>query len=149
MSKQALAELKTLASQSEELFQKYLEIRAQRKAAKAKLAADMGCECDDDVCVTNHTNWTIKQNETQSCCHDDQDRGTVTVQCFTGKVQVRISVAVWDAYVVVKDTTVKPGGVFNYKIPEMDSWYDQTNRVEIIGKAVKSTYTLFFQSWDD
>ena len=33
-------------------------------------------------------------------------------------------------------------------IPEMDSWYDQTNRVQIFERANQSQYTLKFESFD-
>ncbi len=147
--KQAIAELKSLETQSEALFAKYLDIRERRKAARAQVTADMGCECDANNCTTTRTNTTIKQGETQSFCHDDQDGGSVNVYCVSGQIEVIVSTAVWSTFNENARGTIKTKQSFKYNIGDMSSMYEQTNQVEIMGKASTSKYNLTFKSWDN
>jgi hypothetical protein len=147
--KEAIAELKALEKQSEELFAKYFDIRERRKAARVEVMADMQCECDANSCTTSRSNETINEGELHSFCHDDQDGGSVYVYCVSGELDVIVSTAVWNTFSENANKTIKTKQYFKYNIPDMSSWYDQTNRVEIIGKASTSKYNLTFNSWDN
>lgn len=148
-------ELAELRSESEALTKRLLEIRKLRSAARLDLhehvismAADMNCECDSNYCHTERSNEVIDAGELDSFCHDDQDRGTVSVFCVEGEVEVIISTAVWSTYEEYDRKTLRTGESWKRDITSQSSWYDQTNRIEIVGK-VKSKYNLDFSSWDD
>lgn len=149
MNKQeAVDRLRSVQAKSDELADQLFELRVARRAAKkVALAADFGCECDSNECHTEKPNEPIGAGETDSYCHDDQDAGKVSVFCVSGDIEIRISRAVWSEFEPFDSKRLTTGQSWNKDIPSASNWYDQTNRVEIIGHA-NSTYNLDFKSWD-
>jgi hypothetical protein len=150
-AKKAIDKLAKLQKESDELHAKYLKLLAERQAAKDELKAaapDLGCECDANYCHTEKKNEVITAGETDMFCHDDQDRGSVTIHCNSGEIEVIISTAIWSTFEELDRKRLRAGESWKRDIPEMSGWYDQTNRVEIVGKA-DSNYNLDFSSWDD
>jgi hypothetical protein len=141
-------ELDELGKESQKLFQEYLKIHAKRIELKKILSPDMNCECDDDRCVTVRSGAPIGAGDTHSFCHDDQDGGTATVRCNVGQFEVVTSAAVYWSYVEIERKTLNAGEEHFFQIPGLDPWHDQTNRVQITGKAEHSEYNLEFRSWD-
>lgn len=148
-------QLTTLEKESESLGRRLLEIKKLRAEARAGLheytvleAPDLNCECDANYCHTEKNNETISVGEVDAYCHDDQDRGTVSVHCLSGEIEVIISTAIWYTYEEYDRKTLRTGQTWVRNISSQSSWYDQTNRVEIVGKS-NSTYNLDFSSWDD
>jgi hypothetical protein len=146
-------EMEALRARSDELESEARRIRAARKALRnllltPTLMADMGADCDADYCHTEKKNETISAGETDSYAHDDQDRGSVTVHCNLGEIEVVLSAAVWSTFEEIDRKRLRAGDTWQRDIPSKSGWYDQTNRVEVIGKA-DSNYNLDFSSWDD
>jgi hypothetical protein len=62
--------------------------------------------------------------------------------------QFIISAAVWNTFDEIDSKVLSTGQQWQRGIPGQSSWYDQTNRVRIVGRA-DSRYYLDFKSWDD
>lgn len=150
-----IKKLQELEQESDVLFQNYLKIRAARtrlknglREANSAAGLDLGCECDNDYCHTEKNGEPISAGETDVYCHDDQDRGDVSVHCLVGTIEVIISTAIFSTFLEYDRKTLRAGDSWKRAISEQDGWYDQTNRVEVLGHA-NSTYNLDFKSWDD
>ena len=150
MNKQDTAsKLDELQAKHDKLFNQFLELRAQRRELKKALLtadADFGCECDSDYCHTEKYNEPISAGKTDRYCHDDQDAGFVSVYCVSGAIEVVIYRAVWSKFVEYDRKSLEAGQRWSTNIDEADSWYDQTNRIDVIGQA-DSVYNLDFKSW--
>lgn len=147
---EAKAKMAKLKKQSDEIYQRYVEVREERAATKKafRFSPDLGCECDSDFCHTEKRNEVVNAGEKDYFCHDDQDRGSLSIYCNSGEIEVVISTAVWDTPERLDSKTLRTGESWSKDIPEQSSWYDQTNIVEIRG-IVASNYNLDFKSWDD
>ena len=148
-SKDLQMQFESLEKESKELFTRYLDLRKRRNELKAAADIDMGCECDDDLCMTILENQVLNSNNSHTFCHDDQDTGSAEVKCTAGQIEVVTSAAVWDSYAEITRRVLNAGQFTIMNIPAMDSWYDQTNRVQIFSRANQSKYNIRFISFDD
>jgi hypothetical protein len=140
-------EFDELEIESKKLFEQYLGLQEKLASLKKIRRADMGCECDSNHCNTVRGDAPISAGDTHSFCHDDQDIGRVNAKCNTGEIEVITSAAVFYTYEELDRATLFPGQEYFYRIREQDSWNDQTNRVQIIGKgSPQSKYNLDFHS---
>jgi hypothetical protein len=145
-------ELEQLKNEADKVFEQYLKLREKRLDIKKSIRADLGCECDGCFCHTEKLNEVIVAGEADEYCHDDQDRGFVVVRCDEGEILVIISAAVWSTFDDIDSKVLTTGQQWQRNIPGQSSWYDQTNRVRIIGRGVSGSsnrYYLDFKSWDD
>ena len=144
-------ELSKLEERSGSLEQQFHDLRDERYALRRQFTAraeDLGADCDANRCRSEKKNEPITAGETDLFVHDDQDRGSVTVFCHAGEIEVVISTAVWGSFNEYDRKRLGAGQTWKRDIGSQSSWYDQTNRVEVIGKA-DATYNLDFTSWDD
>lgn len=130
--------------------EEYLDIRAERYALRksASKTEDLGADCDGNRCKSEKKNEPISAGETDLFVHDDQDRGSVTVFCQSGEIEVIISTAVWSTFNEYDRKRLSAGQTWKRDIASQHSWFDQTNKVEVVGK-VDAVYNLDFTSWDD
>lgn len=149
-TEQLKAQLGELEHQADDLQRQFLELREKRYALRQLFARpeDLNADCDGNRCHSEKKNEVITAGETDVFVHDDQDRGSVIVYCISGEIEVIISTAVWSEFSEYDRKRLKADQSWKRDIGSQSSWFDQTNRVEIVGKA-DAVYNLDFTSWDN
>ena len=137
-------QLQALETEANRIKTEYYQLLKKRKDVFKVF--DMGCNCEGN-CNTSPTMVPIGGGDEHSYCHDDADKAYVKVDCINGEIEVITSAAVWWTWSEIDRNTLVAGRTWYTEIPKQDSWYDQSNRVQIIGN-MGSTYNLGFTSYD-
>jgi hypothetical protein len=140
-------QIQELKSESDKIKTQYYDILKKRRDLKKIISKDMGCDCEGN-CRKELYDWPLGAGQQHEYCHDDADKADVRVLCKNGEIEVITSAAVWWTYTEINRTILRTGQTWSTQIPEQDEWHDQTNRVQIIGRAPSSLYDLNFMSHD-
>jgi hypothetical protein len=149
MNPQILSQLTALKEEADELERRLLKLKEARASLKTQIGIlDLGATCDADFCHDEKRDEPINLGETDEYVHDDQDRGSLSISCLTGDIEIVIYRAVWYDFEEYDRKRITAGQMWETNIEGASGLYDQTNRVQVIGHA-ESTYNMDFKSWDD
>lgn len=101
-----IAKIEQLETKHKSLKSELTSLLKERRAMRAELkpfiwgdGCDMGCDCDDNHCVSpDFSNQPLASGQTKTFIHDDQDTSDFTVVCNVGKVVAILSVSPWSTW---------------------------------------------------